>query len=70
MELVKVIAVTDPNRVKGEEFECTKDQAKILVDAGYCKYAKGFKAPVDEVVDVDADIVDEVVDVVEPKTAK
>ena len=40
MELVKVIAVTDPNRVKGEEFECTKDQAKILVDAGYCKYAK------------------------------
>jgi hypothetical protein len=40
MGLVKVIAVTDPNRVKGEEFECTKDQAKILVKAGYCKYAK------------------------------
>lgn len=37
--LVEVIAVKDPNRVKGEKFECTKEQAEILVGAGYCEYA-------------------------------
>lgn len=37
--LVEVIAVKDPNRTKGEKFECTKEQAEILVSAGYCEYA-------------------------------
>lgn len=37
--LVEVIAVKDPNRTKGEKFECTKEQAEVLVGAGYCEYA-------------------------------
>ncbi len=61
MEKVKVIAVNDPNRPKGQVFECTPETAEILVGAGFCEFHDGTDLNANEEENTEQTEVEEVV---------